>query len=243
MRPRNHRLKLSTVAAGVLSCAVSFSLATPLATADEPVVSNQQVDVAVTDEYEAELSQFWNDYGVSESQQTDLLEKLEQGDVWDSFKESSHPVSSESHEDNESITTIDRFQDGSISVSTISAPTAPNGGISAQSVRDCRVVSDVNATQQQQGCHAQVNLGIISMGFYFDKITSPGQLGRVTNFYGEHNHVIGGAFSNHRLQKFNNQTVRYSADLDVAFRGFPLGWTAWMQVNLGQGNYAYTTHN
>lgn len=36
--------------------------------------------------------------------------------------------------------------------------------------------------------------------------------------------------------------IRLSADLDVAFRGFPIGWTAWMQVNV-TGDNAWTSNN
>lgn len=240
--PKLHR-RLSLAVASILSCVALSPLMATANAVENPQSSGEASNAELDAGVEAELGQFWDSYNVPSEQQKNLLEKLENGVRWDSFGKNAEPVLSEEQDSAAESVTVNRFADGSISVESISKPTGLNEGISTRSVKDCRVVSGNNGTQRQTGCHAQVNLGVISMGFYFDKITSPGALGRVTNQYGEHNHIIGGALGNHRLQKFNDQTVRYSADFDVAFRGFPVGWTAWMQVNLGQGNYAYTTNN
>lgn len=40
----------------------------------------------------------------------------------------------------------------------------------------------------------------------------------------------------------NASTLDDTFDLDVAFKGFPLGWDAWMQANVS-GNTAWTTNN
>lgn len=48
--------------------------------------------------------------------------------------------------------------------------------------------------------------------------------------------------SNHRLEKFSDQVVRYSADWHLINKFFPVGYTSWVQVTLGNGLGAWTNH-
>lgn len=91
-------------------------------------------------------------------------------------------------------------------------------------------------------CRADVNLGVIRMGFYFDYTRYKGG-GEITKYYGRFHHIVGGSLSDHRLERISKTKVRYSISFDVAFKGFPVGWTAWMQANINSSGSPYTTNN
>lgn len=141
--------------------------------------------------------------------------------------------------------TIARYADGSVTVATLTepnnAPHSPSSSMPSDSVSECTLTSGSNYHANYTGCLARVDKGAVMMGFHFDRETNPGGRGRITKYYGHHNRVIGGVFSNDRLEQFNPQTVRYSAEGSVVFKGFPAGTTAWVQVELGDGTDATVT--
>ncbi len=80
------------------------------------------------------------------------------------------------------------------------------------------------------------------MGFIFDYQNVNHANPRITGYRSYHHHIIGGSLSDFRFDRMSASQVRLSANLDVAFKGFPLGWTAWMQVNV-TGDNAWTSNN
>lgn len=80
------------------------------------------------------------------------------------------------------------------------------------------------------------------MGFIFDYQNVNHAIPQITGYRSYHHHIIGGSLSDFRFDRMSASQVRLSANLDVAFKGFPLGWTAWMQVNV-TGDNAWTSNN
>ncbi|MGO1591269.1 MAG: hypothetical protein ACTHW1_00500 [Ancrocorticia sp.] len=190
-----------------------------------------------------ELEDFWSDYEVPKTTQADLLSKLEQGKVWDSLDPETSPATTEELTVDSKNVVVETYPDGSIAVSSTSVPIQKTDAVSPQSVTNCKQGSGSNNYQiKYVGCKADVNFGLVRMGFNFDYTAYKGAHGVITRYYNQFNHIVGGALSNHRFSKMSQSQVRYSADFSVAFEGFPAGWTAWMQANV-TGSKAWTTHN
>lgn len=110
-------------------------------------------------------------------------------------------------------------------------------------ISGCQLTSSSSYHASYRNCYGEVNKGIIGMGFHLDRDTYSGGLGRITNYYGANHWIVGGALGGHRLERFTQQKVRYSADLNVAWKGFPVGWVAWMEVTVGNGHDIWTNNN
>lgn len=80
------------------------------------------------------------------------------------------------------------------------------------------------------------------MGFMFDYQTADHKNPKLTGYRAYHYHNIGVAMSGFRFDRMSPSSVRLSADTDLAFKGFPVGWTSWMQVNI-TGDNAWTSYN
>lgn len=233
-------------AAGALSFAAAPAANASTAQDDE---ANGDVVNTMTSSEETELRSFFNSYGVDESTQGDLIDSFEEGEPWDSLS-GENPIDVSTVTENSVTTKIETFADGSITVSSTDTPGEANDttdaeelGIAPRSVSNCQLVSSSNYHANYTNCHANVDLGVVQMGFYFDRETLNGAQGSITRGYGSHHRIIGGALSNHRVESMSSSQMRYSADFSVAFQGFPVGWTAWMQANQGTGTSVWTTNN
>lgn len=189
----------------------------------------------------AELRAFLTQWGVNPETQTHLLEKYASGIPWDSMTGAS-PVLVEEQVGVRATTTIERYSDGSVAVTTIDNPQA-NGNPLLRGISSCRTAYSNHYEVKHVGCYGNVDIGVGQMGFHFDRVSNPGTLARITNYYGMQHRVVGGSLSNHRLEQFSAQRVRYSADLSAAFQGAPLGGTVWMEVHVGYGTSAWTRHS
>jgi hypothetical protein len=197
----------------------------------------------LTDQQIEELSAFLIEYGVAEDVASDLIAQFDEGTLWDSMDDGVKPVSTVTEQLGNTNRTIETYADGSIAVSETSVPTGiPEGSPAPRSVSACTLKSGNNYQKNYTNCRADVNLGLIRMGFYFDYTSYNGGGGKITGYRSSFYTLIGGAFDNHRLERISQSAVRYSADASVAFKGFPVGWTCWMQANV-DGTHAWTTHN
>lgn len=185
---------------------------------------------------EQELTQFLNEHDVPQGDQEHLLQKLEDGEPWDSLSEGSDPVEVDTVTIGGVEQTVEYYEDGSVSSTTVDQPEEDAGEtvnpLLGGSVSNCSI-SGKTAT----GCYASQDHGVIQKGFHFDSHD-----GRITRAYGTQHRFIGGTLSNHRLDYMASNRVRYSSDVSVAFQGFPLGWTAWMEVSIINGR-AVINHN
>lgn len=110
------------------------------------------------------------------------------------------------------------------------------------SVSECRTTKSNHYEATQTGCHAYASVVVLAMGFYFDRVVNPGVPGRITKYYGYHHRATISTMTNHRLERFSDQSVRYSADWNLVNQYFPVGTTTWVQVTLGNGYAASVTN-
>lgn len=115
-------------------------------------------------------------------------------------------------------------------------------GFSTRSVHGCTYSSAGAYGGYWNNCSADVNLGIVRMGFKFNYQNIKEQGSKITWYGNYFKHYLGVTLSNFRFSRLSPTQVRLTADLDVAFKGFPVGWDAWVQANVS-GNKAWTTNN
>lgn len=232
----------SAVIAFLTVMALMFSGAS-VASAEGQPDANDSIMNDLSDEDIQYLHDFFSGNGVVSEVREQLISDLQDGEMWDSLKSGSIPVSSSTEAVGGERVITDTFADGSIRVSNTTIEIeGSSSGISPMSVTSCTNSGGSAYHIIYTGCRADVNLGLIRMGFYLDYKKYNGGGAEITNYYGRFHHFLGGALSNHRLERFSASKVRYSVDLAVAFKGFPLGWTAWMQANAGSSG-VYTTNN
>lgn len=199
---------------------------------------------ALTASEENELRSFMAQHGVSESTQDSLITDFIDGKMWDSLT-NADPVDTEVMDQGKDVVTVETYADGSIAVSTVpdfdEAPKEEGGFVGPMSVHGCQYSGSTYAAYWTN-CQADVNLGVIRQGFYFNYEYVNGLPSKITRYWGKYHHIIGGDLSNHRFIKFDDQHVRYAADYSVAFKGFPAGWTTWMEVHVS-GSSAWTDNN
>lgn len=192
-----------------------------------------------------QLRSMMTENGIDAATREALLAKIQRGELWDSLRPDVSPVTEVTTLDAQYAVTRSVYPDGSIAISTVSRPTAGGtieGGASPDGVTGCQVTTVPGLASFYKNCKADVNLLTIRMGFYFDFERVNGVGAKITAWRGRFHHCIGCVLSDHRIERFSNTQVRYSTDLSVAFKGFPAGWTAWMQANVSMSN-AWTTHN
>ncbi|QSB14196.1 hypothetical protein JQS43_22190 [Natronosporangium hydrolyticum] len=233
-RIRNACKFLGTVLAATLAITI---VAPSPASAETPQIGLDQSD-------RQQLHDFFAQYGVDPGTADTLIESLEAGEAWDSLTGAS-PVSTEIQRQENQVVDISTYEDGSIAVSVVPdlhpEVSATSGHATPQSVSGCTLRSTPSIDYYDQ-CLARVDLGVIMMGFYMDFQRVYLQGAQITRYWGHHHRVIGGALSSHRLEQWSPTQVRYSADVSLAFEGFPVGWTAWMQANVSM-THAWTTNN
>lgn len=227
---------------------VTLALIGTLAWAGSPAVAAQDPGPPIV-ELSAngiqQLRSFLEENHVGEATQEALLSKLEAGEPWDSISPGASPVSETTFPEGKYEVTRYVYADGSIVVSRAPSFTtrgSEGGGTSPQWVGECTYRGSPPYATYYDNCKAEVDLGIIMMGFHFDyqRVATVGA--EITDYRGYYHRIIGGALSNHRFDRFSATQVRYSADLSVPFKGFPVGWTAWMQANVSMTS-AWTTNN
>lgn len=236
------------VFAATIAVALMGTLAPTVASASvpQPAAAVRSVEV-LDDSQRAELVSFFEENGVTAEVQQSLLQKLESGEVWLSLTEGAVPVSEAVTVEGDLEVTRSTYADGSVAVQGVSAaagevvtPASP-GQIAPRAVRACSY-SGSTYGGYWKNCVADVNLGVVRMQFNFDYENVQGSGAKITRYWNQSHHVVGGAMTNHRLVKMSNTDVRYNADFSVAFSGFPVGWTAYMGVRIN-GSTASTYNN
>lgn len=230
-----------------LACvsALCWPIGAPVAMADVP--KSTIVASSLTDSEQNEIRYNLIEYGVDNDVANRLIEKYEKNQIWDSLLPGSVPIDSETTSKGGKVRTVDTYADGSISVTTVPdfhAIERANEGAAAssfRSIRGCRYRQS-GATRYWTNCDGTVDLVLVSMGFGFDYQNVNHRNPQITRYGPYHHRIIGGSLSNFRFDRISRSQVRLSADFDIAFKGFPAGWTAWMQVNV-TGDNAWTSHN
>lgn len=245
---------LGLIAAGSMAfMGVTPALATTVALPAESTGSLTQTEdvLQLTQKQELSLIDEFISYGVEKSTAQNVVKKYKAGHMLDSLNPNVQPVKTVHRDRGEVVEVLRTYPDGSISVGT-----SPNlQAVKTQSllgqsqsrpqlrsVYGCTFTSGGHYAGYWRNCTADENLIVVRMGFSFDYESVNGQGSKITNYGSYYHHIVGGSLSNFRFDRISNTQVRLSADFDIAFKGFPAGWTAWMQVNV-EGSSAYTTHN
>lgn len=116
---------------------------------------------------DAQMISVWTEYGVPAETQNLLLQKVHSGQAIDSMT-GAKPVAVETQTSAMKLSTVARYADGSISVSTIQSDSATSP---TQSVGDCAV----NATTYAQYCRVNGWFGPIQLTFYSSYTKKDGQ--------------------------------------------------------------------
>lgn len=203
----------------------------------DPAPQSASSDATFSETERAEAAAGLADLGIDRETQESLLTKLENGERWDSFTPGAEPVDTVTEVSGDTEIRTDTYADGSVAVHENSVPQeagqgAPEDG--TMGISECSVSSSPYHVNYKN-CKANVNLGVISMGFYYDREAVRGGYDKITRAWGHHHHCVGCSLSGHRIEEFSPQDYRYSTDLDVAFKGFPVGWTAYMGVRIQNG--------
>jgi len=225
----------SLLTAGALAVAMSGSLLL----AGPAIADTGDVVNPLSSSDESQVRDYFDQYGVAPAVQDDLIWSFKTGDAWDAFQPGAEPVSTTVQTTDLTENTIKTYADGSIAVTEVEIPTAVNSNSRAWG---CTFTSAGTYGGYWKNCDVTVNLGVISQGFHLNYENIQGGGAKITSYDRYHHFIVGGALGGHRLERISNTKVRYSADLSVAWQGFPLGWTSWMQANLS-GNDITTTHN
>ena len=235
-----HSYKYSLL--GVVA-AVAMSLTAIAPASAEPIESSNLSSNSITlsSEDKMEISDILTSYGVDEGKAQYLVSRYEHGYAWDSFTPGKQPIAATQRKTLYSVETVKTYEDGSIAVSTVPNFEALADAPQTRGITGCQYHQS-GSTRYWKNCDGTVNLAVISMGFNFNYQNVNHSNPKITHYGPYHHHIIGGALSNFRFDRISNSQVRLSADLDVAFRGFPAGWTAWMQVNV-TGDNAWTSNN
>lgn len=114
--------------------------------------------------------------------------------------------------------------------------------VSLRSVSSCSIVSSSHFHTKYSNCFANADFGVLQMGFHFDREAYNGGMGKITRAYGYQHRAVGGTLTNHRIEIFNPQRARYSADVSLSFKGFPVGTTFWVEAHVGMGDNVWTVH-
>lgn len=215
--------------AGALTAPVVLSAATATAAGSSPQAQHEADSARVNTEIRQRLST----YGVQQETADVLVAKLDAGVPWESMS-GGKPIRTDDVVIAGEVSQLSTYGDGSIAVSTIGngTPQAAQIGSNVRGVADCKRGVGSNYHQEYTGCYANVDLVIIQMGFSFDYTGYNGGPGKISRSYDPQYRIIGADLSDRKLIKRSDQVTRYSGALTVAFKGFPAGWTAWMEVDV-----------
>ncbi len=171
-------------------------------------------DIVLTDNEIAQIRAEFSQYGVDEDTQTSLIEKMQNGIVWDSQMPGATPVSERVEVNARSETTIRTYADGSIMVLSVEVPHEVNthGVIRPLSVTGC-IGSGTTYSYRATNCYARVAWANANIGFYFDWQADQGMPSKITNYYSPTHSAAGMSLSgNLRFTRISSSDVRLAGD-------------------------------
>lgn len=160
--------KIRLLSAALLAALMALP-GTASATAQTAAVPDQ---VEITPSGEQEMRDFWSRYSVPPATQEMLIKRLESGGQIDSTRTDTEPVATENIDAEGQRQTVERFPDGSVSVTSISRPTS-GGGVGASTVNNCRSSQSGSGYVNWYDCHASSQNGVVTLGFYISYTLTP----------------------------------------------------------------------
>jgi len=241
MNKRTYRSLVSLSAAAAMLLALAAPSSASLATSN-----SIQGDDQVT------IEQGLSNAGVSATDIATLMEKLANGEVWDSLT-SADPVSSETSRSGDIVKTIQRYADGSVAVLETENPTPNTSGGTKSGMVQPMATGTTGCTQSTSSqyqttwvnCVSKVDKIIFWMAFQYNKTLYPGgATGKITSYSNKQYGFVGASLSGGTLIRQSSSSVRYTGTMKVTQNGWEIySGTAWIQVTLGAGNNVTLTNN
>lgn len=188
---------------------------------------------------EKELNAFFEEARIPADTQEKLLEKLNNGELWDSMK-GSEAISAEEVNEHGFSKTIYRFEDGSAVITSVQNPLQTiNANTDLQNgVSECQVASSSHYHISHYDCLAKVSMGVASLSFRFDRTTGSGAQATLDGYRSPAHFIVGGSITNGRFQKVSNHQVRYYVEYVSESNELPAQGTMGIDLKLGLGTDA-----
>lgn len=237
--------------------AAALTLGLGLAALPANAATAEDLDTEILTQAEhSKLTDFLTAYGVQAETQAALLNKIRNGESWDSMAGST-PVSTEVFTTARELREVRTFADGSIAVTTMERPSATTSGVTPMSVGGCTMGGVGTVSRTMKGCEVQHNLGLIKMGFYADYKYTYSSLGdpwvkaaSIQRVYNPTALVVGGSFAElavgiTRTTAATGLPARARVNMIATVIGQFVSKSCWVQLNVPIGDYAlaYTSYS
>lgn len=226
---------------------ISLALLGAPSAAEASIPNEDSADHSVS---EGDLRAFLGKYDVQKSTQDKLMKKLETGQTWDSMEQGSSPTEVEEKTVGRTVETVNRFNDGSVTVTTAPdfegdverARQGSTAQLDAQAVKSCSFKKAGSYGGYWTNCKATQNNGTIGLSFRFNYQNIKGKGSKITKYGNGDYHLFGGTISGLKFKKTSSKTVRYSGHAKASLNGVTiLNKSIYLQVKVS-GNTAKTTH-
>ena len=230
------RTSTTALALSVLISALAFTTPSEATEGVDTIQIADQLPIDYTAEQIDEVRDGLRSYNVPEEQIGKLIEKLKEGELWDSIDPQKHPANIEDFENEQEKGTIERFADGSVVVSTLQVPIETNNSlIQPRSIvpgfiRGCEEFF-AQGYHFNTNCLAQKTIVLATMSFRFDYYYTV-QDAKIQKYYNPSVTGFGMSFEAPTFEQNSDRSVRMSALLSVLFQGFPIQNMAWIQVDV-----------
>lgn len=240
------------VSAIVLSTSLSMSLGFGTGSAKayelpiENVVSVHSQET-LSNEDVLSLNNFFNTYGVNEQIQNDLINKFNSGQSWDSFKQDSEPVSSHEVNTENGIENINTYQDGSITVSSVTPDIVDVDEFISPMAVDPGTIGSGTGYRTYKNAKIHFSNGIATASFYSNFTIIQGGNDFIERISDEKVTVLGGTMSNLTLKmvrKTETLDDKAEAKLEFIYNTFnsTAGGNFWMKLTVGGDSYKETNN-
>ncbi|MDJ0333526.1 hypothetical protein [Planococcus sp. S3-L1] len=194
-----------------------------------------------------QLKTFFNDYDVNQETQAILLEKLNAGELWDSFKKDERPVHIFEVEKNDIFEKVEEYKDGSIIVSSVDYGTvefSDNNLISPLGITPGTATSG-SGYKTFKKAKVYYNGGVANAYFYANFTIVQGGNDYISNAYDPKVTAIGGSASDITLGVTRSKETldnKASAKLSFNFTNFNNTGSVngWLKLNVGKDSYSET---
>lgn len=182
------------------------------------------------------------EHGVSKTTAVTLIEKLNEGEIWDSMRNDSSPVSESSSIDGITRVTRSVYKDGSIAISRIDDPAlakqrGAENGISSRGVTNCEYSKAGSYGGYWKHCQVYRNFVVAGHGFYFDYENIKGSPAKITQYGNPIYNTVQGSWTGGSFRRMGPDRVRLISTHTVANKQS----TLWVQANV-KGPNAWETH-
>ncbi len=242
----------SVLIVGMLS-SINIFAATPTESNDPTANTQVQQNNQLSESDKVAIRESLKKYDVNEETISNLLKKLEYGELWNSLDPQYRDTATHESISNENGITIDKYvyPDGSIMIQEFSSPAITAEGYQESDI--VRTLGQVSGGTVTQGSgflsvkRAMVNNSwvIISMKFYTDYTFVNGGYDNIDNVYDYVIQTLGGTYSNTSLT-INKQTETSSgpalATVESDYSGPAGSIHVWLKLNVGSER-AWATNN